>query len=188
MKTIIVSNIFGLTPHLQLLANTLSPDHEILDPYKGRMRGFKSEPVAYQEFLMSCGMTNYTDRVTNKIRHIKEKICLLGFSAGAAAVWNTLGEDDTLGIEKAVCFYGSRIRANTGLMPCCNTVLVFPREEAHFSVAELSRLLAKTPNVQCINTEFYHGFMNKCSDNFDHEGYRQYLGWLKKSLPVQPKY
>ena len=182
MKLIIVSDIFGITSHLIALANTLSPEYEIVDPYNGQMLEFKSESQAYELFSVVCGLQRYTGLVMDKITSLSEKMLLLGFSVGASSVWNTLESDCGLMIEKAVCFYGSRIRDNRNLKPCCDTTLIFPCEEDSFSVQELSVFLAGMCNVKCINTEYFHGFMNRCSDNFDRTGYLIYLDWLKQNF------
>ncbi|MCD4674894.1 MAG: dienelactone hydrolase family protein [Desulfobacula sp.] len=182
MKTIIVSDIFGLTFDLKIFAENFSSEYEILDPYNGKELEFKFESKAYDHFYRVCGLSRYTDLVNQKISACNEKIFIIGFSVGACAVWNTLGSSEALIIKKAVCFYGSRIRENSNLIPCCDTVLVFPKKEKHFSVPNLTNLMAKTPNVQCMITEFGHGFMNKRSDNFDNKGYLKYLDWSKNNL------
>ena len=182
MKLIIVSDIFGVTHHLITLADTLSPKYEIVDPYNGQIIEFESESQAYEKFSVVCGLQKYTDSVIKRINSSSEKILLLGFSVGASAIWNTLSSDCALMIEKAVCFYGSRIRDNRNLNPCCDTTLIFPCEEDSFSVTELSGFLVGTCNVKCINTEYSHGFMNMCSDNFDRTGYLIYLDWLKTNF------
>lgn len=181
MKTIIVSDIFGLTPHLERFVKELTSDYEIIDPYNGQMVRFRSESEAYKTFLHLCGMERYSDLVGRRVADYKENIVLLGFSIGGSAVWNNLEICDPQIVQKAVCFYGSRIREKIELQPCCDTVLIFPKEESHFSVPELSSLLAAKPHVKCINTEFYHGFMNRLSVNFNQRGYIQYLGWLKQN-------
>lgn len=182
MKTIIVSDIFGLTPHLELLASNVSSKYQIIDPYNGKNVAFRSEAEAYEKFINVCGIKQYTDMLFRKINSCNEKIFIVGFSVGASAVWNNLESSSSLIIQKAVCFYGSRIREKTEVKPCCDTVLIFPKKEDHFSVSELSRLLANTPSVRCINTDFHHGFMNRLSDNFDKTGYLKYLEWLKKDV------
>lgn len=184
LKIVIVSDIFGVTPHLKMVAQSLSSQYEIIDPYNGQMVEFKSESEAYDHFSRLCGLTAYTDSVRESISSCNEKIYLLGFSVGASAVWNSLESDRASMISKAVCFYGSRIRDNKTLKPCCDTTLIFPKKERSFSVPELSRFLAGTPNVRCIDTELYHGFMNPLSDNFNRSGYLAYIDWLKRNFDL----
>lgn len=179
MKTIIVSDIFGRTPHLEELAKSLSSDCTILDPYSGQLLEFESESEAYGHYSTVCGLNTYTDLVQDALLECEENAIVIGFSAGASAVWNVLESHGAQIIGKAICFYGSRIRDRIDLKPVCETLLVFPEKEKHFSVSALSRFLARTPGVQCIDTEFHHGFMNKLSGNFDETGYWKYLEWLK---------
>ncbi|MBF0379298.1 MAG: dienelactone hydrolase family protein [Desulfamplus sp.] len=182
MKLIIVSDIFGVTRHLITLAESLSPEYEIVDPYNGQVIAFESESEAYNYFSTVCGLQRYTDSLKKRIDSSNEKILIVGFSIGASAVWNTLSSDCACMIEEAVCFYGSRIRDKSNLKPCCATTLIFPCKETSFSVSDLSLTLSKTYNVNCINTEYFHGFMNKCSDNFDSVGYFIYINWLKNKV------
>lgn len=180
MKFIIVSDIFGVTRHLITLAQSISSEYEIIDPYNGQIMEFESEPQAYERFCARCGLHRYTDLVIKRILSSSQRVLIVGFSVGASAVWNTLDKDCALMIEKAVCFYGSRIRDNSNLKPRCPALLIFPSKEVSFSVSDLSSALSKTYNVTCINTKYFHGFMNKCSDNFDASEYSNYLDLLKK--------
>ena len=151
--------------------------------YNGQAHEFKTESDAYDHFSMVCGLNKYTALVGKKINEYNENISMIGFSVGATAVWNNLSRSDAPNIKKAVCFYGSRIREKPTLKPFCNTIMIFPKDERHFSVPELSQHLQRTPNVRCINTNFYHGFMNKLSVNFDITGYAEHLALLNQNLP-----
>lgn len=180
MKVIVVADIFGFSSSLRELAQSLGCAYEIVDPYDGQTLRFNSEAEAYARFCADCGLERYTDMAREKVRIIEDETALVGMSVGASAIWNMSAEAGH--VHKAVCFYGSRIRENPAIRPACETVLVFPEAEKHFPVPELSRRLANTPKVRCIDTAYRHGFMNRLSVNFDAGGYAEYLDWLRQNL------
>jgi dienelactone hydrolase len=185
MKVIIASDIFGRTPQLEELACRISPnidDMTIVDPYQGIDKQFIDEQTAYDYFQKNIGIEQYQKVILKIINQSSDNLILIGFSVGAAAIWNL--SDKVINPEKmrAVCFYGSQIRYSTDINPDMKMTLIFPEHEPHFEVKNLISQLSQKKNVDCKTSPFLHGFMNKKSVNFNDNGYMQYLNFLKIRL------
>ncbi|ADZ90919.1 dienelactone hydrolase family protein [Marinomonas mediterranea] len=173
MKCIFVSDIFGKTEALQALAARCAKHYDIIDPYRGHLT-FDDEEKAYNYFSTHVGLGLYTQRLQQHIEALTEPVILIGFSVGASAIWalsSELNNDlNSAQIVRAECFYGSQIRNATEIIPNFNIRLIFPREEAHFSVDELIDAVKDKPNVQIERSNYLHGFMNALSKNYDERG------------------
>ena len=178
-ELIIVSDIFGRTPELLDLASEFSGRYDqfhIVDPYDGLIIEFGSEQNAYQHFQEHCRIEKLAELVLEKIAESNALFDLVGFSVGASAIWSLSETRYSEKINTAVCFYGSRIRDMLDKAPRFKIQLIFPAHEHHFNVARLVSVLSKKINVECIQTNFLHGFMNPRSENFNADGYREFLG------------
>jgi len=181
-KLLIISDIFGRTPELQDLASELSGRYDqmhIIDPYDGQIVDLGSEQDAYHYFQEHCSIEKLATLVLEKIAESNVKLDLMGFSVGASAIWFISETRYFEKINTAVCFYGSRIRDMLDKVPRFKVQLVFPILEHHFDVARLASMISKKTHVECIQTKFMHGFMNKRSENFDDAGYRVFLNQMK---------
>jgi len=180
MNKIIVTDIFGKTPALIELSDAISAN-KIIDPYDGQMMGFENEAQAYDYFTVNVGLDVYVDKLSQMIKAYSGDVTLIGFSVGAAAIWQ-LSESTSVRIinvvKCAICFYGSQIRHQTKLSPKFDVRLIFPISEAHFDVQALKCALANKPRVTIEQADFLHGFMNYHSENFDPIGYKKYLALL----------
>jgi dienelactone hydrolase len=197
MAIILVSDIFGKTPALVELAEELNAKL-IIDPYSGVDLGFKSEADAYAYFIEHIGFDAYFTLLTKAISSIgltsltpltepfNTPITLIGFSVGAAAIWRLSAlkptVKPTVKIRNAICYYGSQIRKFTELEPRFNVKLIFPKSEPHFDVLALQNLLEIKPNVEVVNTEHFHGFMNQYSNNYVKTAYFEQIYLLRSSL------
>lgn len=181
-ELIIVSDIFGRTPELIDLASELSGRYDqlhIIDPYDGHIIDFDSEQDAYHYFQEHCSIEKLAGLVLEKVAESNVKLDLVGFSVGASAIWFLSETRYAEIINTAVCFYGSRIRDILDKVPRFKIRLVFPVFEHHFDVARLTSVISKKTHVECTQTKFMHGFMNKRSENFDEAGYREFLDQMK---------
>ena len=178
MTTVIVTDIFGKTQALAELANKISKNHLIVDPYDGQNRMFHTERDAYEYFTSNIGLENYSKHLLNYLIKLDSSVNLVGFSIGAAAIWNLSGVLGASHINKAICFYGSQIRNNRKVDPLFPVTLVFPKAEKHFSVSKLSSELRTRKRVKIRQVPYFHGFMNKCSTNFNLRGYESELRTL----------
>lgn len=173
MTTIIVTDIFGRTEHVEKIA-VYFKNSIIIDPYDGKNILFADEAQAYQYFNENCGLDRYTEKLSLAL---SGRVRLIGFSVGASAVWNVLSSG--FDIESAVCFYGSRIRDNVEVITQCPVLAVFPAFEPSFDVDSVVAALSDKPNVEVEKTQYLHGFMNKLSVNFNAHGYLEYLHRIK---------
>lgn len=174
--TIIVTDIFGRTEHVEKFAEHFK-NSIIIDPYNGENLHFSSEQYAYEHFNSVCGLKKYTDTVFDTLSTVRGRVSAVGFSMGASALWNNTGR--VANLDRAVCFYGSRIRESLDIAPKCAVLAVFPAFEPSFDVDSVVLALSEIPNVEVEKTKYLHGFMNPLSANFSADGYFEYLHRLK---------
>ena len=185
MKLLMVTDIYGYTPHIESIAAELSgvfTGIEVIDPYDGGYLDFGSQQEAYDHFRKHCGLDNLAGLVERAVQSSSSKVVAMGFSVGASALWCLTEKEQSAGIEKAVCFYGSRIREKTDVEPRCETIVIFPHHEDEYDVDALHDVLSGKKNVICIKTRYLHGFMNQQAQNFDEEGFRTCMKWLKHGV------
>ncbi|WP_395343736.1 hypothetical protein PN836_004045 [Ningiella sp. W23] len=185
MQFVCVSDIFGKTRELESLATQISPDAHIVDPYDAQDMTFSCEREAYQYFSQHIGLATFTTVLKEKLKTFNSETLLIGFSAGASAIWNVSGNRDLLNISRAVCYYGSQIRNNTEVTPRFPVELVFPKMEDHFLIGDLIAKLSDTQNTSIRQVSYLHGFMNACSANFNARGYNSELMALKQIVASQ---
>jgi len=171
-NVIIITDIYGVTDAVNTLREALCADAIsaiVLDPYEGFIKNFASEKSAYQAFLQECGHQQYVAKVRDLLKGMPGKTVLLGFSAGASAAWKAVDILESK-VSHVIGFYPSQIRNHLDVEPLCPVTLVFPRYEQHFDVELCIAQIAKIEQVQCIQTEYLHGFMNPLSVNFNAQG------------------
>jgi len=170
MNILIVSDIFGVSTHLEELKRAFTDagnSCRIIDPYDGKPQLFSDEQSAYEAFISSCGHKLYSEHVCAVLTASKKKVCLLGFSAGASAAWSALKKlSNPEIVEQLIGFYPSQIRNQLDFTPSCKSLFIFPRAEPHFDLDEVISVLSKNPKVKCIKTDMKHGFMNPSSKNY----------------------
>ncbi|MCL1037597.1 dienelactone hydrolase family protein [Shewanella submarina] len=182
MKRILVTDIFGRTPELEAFAEKLTGEHaqvQIIDPYAGIYRQFMNEAQAYGAFSSEVGMEGYIALLQAELMSCgDDKISLVGFSAGAAAIW-ALSEHKVMGkVSGAVLFYGGQIRHYSRINPVVPTHCIFPALESHFSVEELMLKLEGKTNLTLQQVPFLHGFMNPLSAHFSQPGFELFSNRL----------
>lgn len=182
MNILLVTEIWGRTPYLESLATALRSTAAIVsvvDPYCGVDPHFSSEDEAYAHYLAECGHDEFARRVAHAVATASEPIFLVGFSAGAGAVWQvvTKGENDV--VKRAACFYGSSIRTMSERTPTVQTDLIFSCFEPHFAVDEVMMSMQGKAMVHCHKADHGHGFMNPLSKNYSEKGYAQWLAWIR---------
>ncbi|QGY40561.1 dienelactone hydrolase [Pseudodesulfovibrio cashew] len=181
MRIMLVTEIWGRTPHVERLAAGLGHAANrvsIIDPYGGYDPAFPSEEAAYDTFIGRCGHAAYAERVSEALAEADSPVCLVGFSAGAGAVWAAVCGDNAGRACGAIGVYGSAIRSMTDLDPKVPIELIFPEIEPHFDVAALVRSLRGKPNVSCRTVPQGHGFMNPLSVNYDEAACEQWAAWI----------
>ncbi len=180
MHNIVVSDIWGKTPPLESLCKALGDDVDIVDPYAAQTMGFQAEEHAYAFFMANVGLKTYRDLVQSRLTETTSPVNLIGFSVGAAAIWQ-LSETLAAGrVRRAVCFYGSQIRHMPEIHPNVVVELVMPAHEPGFSIDALAARLAGKKNVVLRRTPYLHGFMNEMSKNYNRSGYAEYMDWMRQ--------
>lgn len=186
-RVLLVTDIFGDNPcvHGFLAGIGQKGNSRIISPY-GRTVMFRSEEEAYACFLSHGGMAPYAEKLLGGLAGIGDgPLVCIGFSAGAAALWQGLASPAAEGVRLAVCLYGGQIRHALTVEPRCPCLLLFPAEEAHFSVEEVLGSLKGRENVYCATVPWRHGYMNRLSANFDQSGYERTLAWLGRLLAMR---
>jgi len=173
MRVLIVTDIFGVTAAVLSLANVLMAERaqvEVVDPYDGKEKSFSHEQSAYDAFLANCGHDSYFRKVQDAISSSLEELVIIGFSAGASAAWRNMESDWQSNILHFVGFYPGQIRYHLHITPKYPCTIVFPNREEHFYVNDVSGILNEIDNVQCIITDYGHGFMNPLSHQYSSIG------------------
>ncbi|MBU2880396.1 dienelactone hydrolase family protein [Psychrosphaera sp. B3R10] len=215
MKIILVSDIFGRTPAVESLVADLldtldhAEDIDIVDPYQGQFVPFENELSAYRYFTDNVGLVTYSNLLETRLaaqmpvshaigefssnallqqppEQKKPLILLIGFSVGASAIWNIADRFiDAQNQITAIGYYGSQIRNNLNVAPIFPIQLIFPQQEQHFSMAELTEKLSGKMNIDVSKVPYAHGFMNKLSDNYDKAGYLEQVNKIRHQISTR---
>lgn len=179
MHYLLVADIFGKTQALEKIATQLTTTPattvDIFDPYQTQMLGFHNEAEAYAYFTAQVGLAAYTEQLRQHLLKLTSPVTLIGFSVGAAAIWQLASLQQLTKVVAATCFYGSQIRNHLDIQPVFPVQLIFPAQEPHFSVADLMQQLTGRVNVSIQQVTNLHGFMNRHSDNYDAASCRAFI-------------
>lgn len=185
MKIIIATDIFGVGEYIEELYKELievCESIEIISPYSGKKMDFTNEDDAHEFFLKKCGHAYFSNLVAKAISNTSEQVFLIGFSAGASAIWHAIGTNIYSTLVKFYGFYPSQIRNHLGLSPSCESTIVFPCSEKSFDVSMVAVDISKNPKVECEVTNLYHGFMNPQSKNYRHTEAKTFNKCLKDDI------
>lgn len=170
MRIVIATDIFGHGECIEELSNSLKnvcSSISIISPYAKSPVTLTDEHEAYCKFSSECGHERFSKLTTQIISASSARTFLVGFSAGAAAIWHSIGSNVFPNLIHFVGFYPTQIRNNLDLTPSCSTKIIFPCREDSFDVSEISKILTKKAAVECQLTDSRHGFMNPQSKNYD---------------------
>jgi Dienelactone hydrolase and related enzymes len=166
---LVATDVYGLTPEVRALAEALGIAATFVSPHAdGRI--FADEPEAYAAFAAAGGVAAYAENVRRALASAPCPFTFaLGFSAGASALWLCLAEAALAPHlpQRAVLYYGSRIREHAALRPRCQTRLVFAAREASFDPAPLADALRQSGLDAAVIPGSAHGFMNPRSPGGD---------------------
>lgn len=157
-KTVIlIHEIYGITDSLLRLQTALEARGlRVVLPslYKSGYSG-RDENEAYKRFYSEVGINAGLQMIDGIIEQNRDsKICLVGFSVGAAIAW--LFSADRR-VHSVTGFYGSRIREHLEINPAVQTNLFFCREKK-FDIMPMVSVLQKKKNVSVKIIEGEHGF------------------------------
>ncbi|MBQ4832260.1 dienelactone hydrolase family protein [Pseudoalteromonas sp. MMG010] len=178
MHYIIISDIYGLTSHLNEFCTDLNSACTIISPYSKTIQGIENEADYYNEFIKQCTHPGYTNKVLNCFNSLTEQSICIAFSAGASAAWRAQLLTTNAHLKKIIGFYPSKIRDDVALdakIPC---EFIFAQSEHHFNVVQVMSKLSSKSLVHCTKADYLHGFMNPKSENYNAQAYREYLHYL----------
>ncbi|BCS87966.1 dienelactone hydrolase family protein [Pseudodesulfovibrio sediminis] len=185
MQILLATEIWGRTSHVDEMVRVLercSHTVTVIDPYAGSDPAFVSEEEAYSRYQEVCGHGEYARRVAQALERAAGPVCLVGFSAGAGAVWSAVTEAKVGPAVGAIGFYGSSIRTMMQRIPHIPVTLIFPCHEAHFDVGGVVEVLQDLPETACHVVPYGHGFMNPLSDNYSAKGHALWTRWLLEQI------
>ncbi|OLN27412.1 Dienelactone hydrolase family [Desulfovibrio sp. DV] len=186
MKTIIASDIYGLTPAVAALAGQLDRQAVVLSPWDVEGCPFATEQEAHRAFVAGEGVAGYAASITAAAG--EEPAFLMGFSAGATALWLHAAGAGCHPDSRAVLFYGSRIRNHLGLRPRCRVQAIFAEHEAACDPKDIVARMASENVTVHIEPGAAHGFMNPLSPGYCDESSRKYgemvrqqhVAWMRR--------
>jgi hypothetical protein len=185
MKLILVPDIFGCTTEFKqyatvqksILAQMLNQDVELVlvDPYQGHIFEFYNDTQVYEKYMSLGGHEHYLFLIKQVITDNKgHNICLLGFSAGASAIWRAL---DGYKSDKAcqfIGFYPSQIRNHLDIQLNIESHIIFSQTESHFEVKDVIASLKNYELLKISHTQYQHGFMNPLSTGFNESAFSEF--------------
>lgn len=189
-QLLVATDIFGSTPQLQLALSSLQqsmPEIElsirIAQPASCQSEPavFANDQLAYQAFVRHGGLEHYQRQLASMLEQHQPDL-LLGFSAGAAALWCALGHADSSAPQtKALLCYGGQIRQHYLVAPRIPVTCLWS-DETHFDVVTQQRQLSQHSNLQQQHWPQQHGFINPYSAGFAAkaatEFWRRCQAWL----------
>lgn len=157
----------------------------VVSPFDDPALSFQSEQKAYHAFLAEGGISRYASKVTVRLQEQNRTASgaariqmVIGFSAGASALWMASAQPEAAQIQAAVLFYGSRIRDLQKLQPLCPVRLIFAEKETAFDAVALSKELQSLGHQAELARNTSHGFMNPYSRGFHVKTQALYLTQL----------
>jgi len=191
MILLVATDIFGITPELNRwldpIALACNATVVLVSPYPGSLDADRmlslsdiTDTMAYQHFLAAGGLEPYRQKLQQQLSGFSEPVTAIGFSAGAAALWQLAAQPDS-GLQRLVAFYGGQIRNFSTLQPLVATTCIWS-EETHFDVAALHQELIRQPLVSSELTPYQHGFLNPYSAGFNQPAASHYQQWLINQL------
>jgi dienelactone hydrolase len=123
-----VSDIFGRTPALDNFCKAVGSDVDVIDPYAGKYMRFQTEQQAYECFMANMGLNAYCDLLQSRLEKAPTPTGLIGFSVGAAAIWQISESLNTEKVKRVVCFYGSQVRLLAEIKPSVVVEHVLPMQ------------------------------------------------------------
>ena len=168
MCILLATDVFGPTPAVASMVRALGHSCLVVSPFDDPELYFQSEQTAYYAFLAQGGVSRYAEKLRQQLlEHGTSLRVVIGFSAGASALWIASADEAARQMQAAVLFYGSRIRDHKKVQPLCPLRLIFAENEAAFDVSELSAELQQLGHQAELVRGTSHGFMNPYSRGFD---------------------
>ena len=168
-KILLVTDIFGDSTQLRETLSCIGVNAIVVSPYS-ECKTFSNEAEAYQAFLATGGLDAYYRRLLHTFSQHKvdDFRLIVGFSAGAAALWRFVCSDHAAELTQdleAWLYYGGQIRHELDLLPKINTVLRWSLE-TQFDVWQCHQAMQNKALVESSVLPYQHGFINPQSKGF----------------------
>lgn len=175
---VVVHEIYGVNDHMNDVIQTFSSQQiDVFCPNLLQMTHpfpYQEEQQAYSYFMKHVGFEKGKEKIERVVTELKEEyryVGILGFSVGATIAW-LCSENEH--VDFVICCYGSRIRDYTHMKPSCPALLLFPEQEASFSVTSLVTYLEQgNPALHIKQFHGEHGFLNRYDKNYHEQSAKQ---------------
>lgn len=161
---IVLHEIYGVNNHMAYYRQVF--EQQQMDVYIPNLLNrttvfmYDEEEKAYEYFMEAVGFEKAKKIVEQLIDALAKQydfIQLVGFSVGATVAWLC---SEHPAVQKVLCFYGSRIRSYTNVIPKVPVQMVFGKNEKAFSPENVRIGLSEHPLVTFEIVEGTHGFAN----------------------------
>ncbi|WP_283750013.1 dienelactone hydrolase family protein [Bacillus cereus] len=179
LAIIVVHEIYGVNDHMQHVIDRFTSSHiNVFCPNLLQSQHafhYSDEEKAYQHFMNHIGFDDGKEQIEELITSLSSSythIGLLGFSVGATIAWLCSNNSK---IDFIIGCYGSRIRDYVHIKPTCATLLIFPEQEASFSVSSLMQTLQQqnNPLLEINQLHGEHGFLNPYTEKYNEHSTKQ---------------
>ncbi|EEL71528.1 dienelactone hydrolase family protein [Bacillus mycoides] len=179
LALVVVHEIYGVNDHMQhVIDRFTSSNIDVFCPNLLQLQQtfhYSDEEKAYQYFMNQIGFDDGKEQIEELITSLSSSythIGLIGFSVGATIAWLCSNNPR---IDFIIGCYGSRIRDYVHIKPTCATLLIFPEQEASFSVSSLMKALQQQSNplLEIKQLHGEHGFLNPYTEKYNKQSTKQ---------------
>ncbi|WP_426952212.1 dienelactone hydrolase family protein [Bacillus mycoides] len=179
LALVVVHEIYGVNDHMQhVIDRFTSSNIDVFCPNLLQLQNafhYSDEEKAYQYFMNQIGFDDGKEQIEELITSLSSSythIGLIGFSVGATIAWLCSNNPR---IDFIIGCYGSRIRDYVHIKPTCATLLIFPEQEASFSVPCLMKALQqqRNPLLEIKQLHGEHGFLNPSTVTYNEQSTTQ---------------
>ncbi|MDM5193021.1 dienelactone hydrolase family protein [Bacillus hominis] len=179
LALVVVHEIYGVNDHMQHVIDRFTSSHiDVFCPNLLQSQHafhYSDEEKAYQHFMNHIGFDGGKEQIEELINSLSNSythIGLIGFSVGATISWLCSNNPK---LDFIVGCYGSRIRDYVHMKPACATLLIFPEQEASFSVSSLMKTLQQQSNplLEIKQLHGEHGFLNSYAVTYNEQSTKQ---------------
>ncbi|MEK4932336.1 MULTISPECIES: dienelactone hydrolase family protein [Bacillus] len=179
LALVVVHEIYGVNDHMQHVIDRFTSSHiDVFCPNLLQSQHafhYSDEEKAYQHFMNHTGFDYGKNQIKKFITGLSNSythIGLIGFSVGATIAWLCSNNPK---IDFIIGCYGSRIRDYVHIKPTCATLLIFPEQEASFSVSSLIQTLQQQNNPLLKINQLHgeHGFLNPYTEKYNEHSTKQ---------------
>ncbi|KXY45370.1 hypothetical protein AT257_11970 [Bacillus cereus] len=179
LALVVVHEIYGVNDHMHHVIDHFTTSHiDVFCPNLLQLQNafhYSDEEKAYQYFMNHIGFDYGKEQINEVISTLSNDythIGLIGFSVGATIAWLCSNNPK---IDFIIGCYGSRIRDYVHIKPTCATLLIFPEQEASFSVSSLMKALQQQSNplLEIKQLHGEHGFLNPYTEKYNKQSTKQ---------------